>query len=166
MIQEKWPVKGEHIKIQHDNAKPHLIDIEKVCQKSREDGWNISVQYQSPNSPDFNILDLGLFAAIQSLQQEKAMVNIDELVTAVKEAFWDQEPHTLDSVWLSLQKCMEASMLAEGNNNYKIPHMAKEKLRRRGNLPQNIEVSQEALDTAMQKLRPSDWVTVIFLVTL
>lgn len=153
-IQEKWPVQGESITIRQDNAKPHLIDIEKVAEKSREKGWDISVESQPPNSPDFNILDLGFFAAIQSLQQEKAMTNIDELVTAVKEAFWEQEPHTLNSVWLSLQKCMEASMLKEGNNNYKLPHMSKRKLRSSGNLPENITVSQEALEAAIGKLQP------------
>ena len=38
---------------------------------------------QPPNSPDFNILDLGFFNSIQSLQQQKRMTDIDELITAV-----------------------------------------------------------------------------------
>ena len=51
---------------------------------------------------------------------------------------------------------MESSMLQEGNNNYKLPHIGKRKLRSHGNLPENIKVSQEALDTALEKLQPGD----------
>ena len=43
-------------------------------------------------------------------------------------------------------------MLEEGNNRYKIPHPGKNKLRRSGNLPVNISVSQEAINTALNKL--------------
>ena len=80
------------------------------------------------------------------------MSDIDELIAAVEEAYWEQEPQTLDSVWLTWQTCMEASMLEEGNNRYKIPHPGKNKLRRSGNLPVNISVSQEAINTALNKL--------------
>ena len=83
------------------------------------------------------------------------MMDIDELISATEEAYWDQNPQTLDSVWLTLQTCMEASMLEEGNNKYKVPHMGKNKLHKVGKLPRNIKVSQEAIDIAVGKLEPS-----------
>lgn len=36
--------------------------------------------HQPPNNPDINVLDLGLFNAIQTLQYQTAARNIDELI--------------------------------------------------------------------------------------
>lgn len=38
---------------------------------------------QPPYSPDFNVLDLGYFRAIQTLQHKEAPKTVDELVRAV-----------------------------------------------------------------------------------
>ena len=67
-----------------------------------------------------------------------------------------QDPHKLNSVWLTGQSCMEVSMLEEGNNKYKIPHMGKNKLRKNDQLPKNIKASQEAINTALAKLQPPE----------
>ena len=154
-IRENMPSQSKCVVVQQDNAKPHSVDMKKLRDEGLKDGWDISVCNQPANSPDFNVLDLGFFSSIQSLQQEKCMMDIDELISATKEAYWDENPQTLDSVWLTLQTCMEASMLEEGNNKYKVPHMGKNKLRKVGKLPRNIKVSQEAIDIAVGKLEPS-----------
>jgi hypothetical protein len=84
------------IKIQQDNAKSHMpSNHHNVKEHGCSDGWNIDIVNQPPNSPDLNVLDLGFFNAIQTLQHEKAPTNIDELVTAVEEAYWDQEAETV-----------------------------------------------------------------------
>ena len=81
------------------------------------------------------------------------MTDIDELITAVEESFWEQKRENLENVWISLQKCMEFSMMEEGGNRYKLPHMGeKKKLRNRGILPQQITVSEEAINIALEKL--------------
>ena len=80
------------------------------------------------------------------------MTDIDELITAVEESFWEQKRENLENVWISLQKCMECSMMEEGGNRYKLPHMGKNKLRNRGILPQQITVSEDAINIALEKL--------------
>ena len=62
------------------------------------------------DSPDFNVLDLGFFNAIQSLQHQKSPKDIDELVDAVNTAFESMSAETLNNVFLSLQLAFESSM--------------------------------------------------------
>ena len=82
----------------------------------------ITLHHWPPNSPDLNVLDLGFFNSIQTLQHEKAATNIDELVAAVEEAYWEQDPETVNNIFLTQQKVMECVMKSEGKNNYKLPH--------------------------------------------
>lgn len=57
--------------IQQDNARPHTRDDDpEMTAEGLKDGWNIKLQSQPANSPDFNVLDLGFFNAIQSLHHE------------------------------------------------------------------------------------------------
>ena len=42
---------------------------------------------QPPNSRDLNILDLGFFSAIQSLQHKACPKTIEDLVAVVEESF-------------------------------------------------------------------------------
>ena len=58
----------------------------------------------------------------------------------------------LDNVFLTLQSCLEAAMLAKGSNFYKIPHINKSKLRRDGRLQSKIYYSMEAIESATSLL--------------
>nr|GMD13246.1 Transposase, Tc1-like protein [Ipomoea batatas] len=56
--------------------------------KNREAGTLETKPIESPpNSPDMNVLDLGFFRALQSLQHQEAPRNVDELVAATHKAF-------------------------------------------------------------------------------
>jgi hypothetical protein len=60
------------IYIQQDNARPHIKpDHEQFRACSQEDGYDIRLFCQPANSPDLNILDLGFFNAIQSIQHNE-----------------------------------------------------------------------------------------------
>ena len=99
---------------------------------------------QPASSPDLNVLDLGYFHSIQSLQQKKRTNNIEELVAAVTQSFHELHRRTLEKVFLSHQKVMEQVILHDGGNNYKLPHMKKDRLaRQQGQLPDSIPVSEE-----------------------
>ena len=140
-IKEKVPreMKDSTIYIQQDNAKPHLnANDEDLWTAGSENGWDIKMDYQPPNSPDFNVLDLEFFNAIQSLQQEQKMNNIDDLIKSTEEAYENISLTKIENVFLTLQCCMEVSMKLMGGNNYKIPHTSKDKLRREGQLPISI----------------------------
>ncbi|XP_074289083.1 uncharacterized protein LOC141614225 [Silene latifolia] len=76
-IKAKWPSNvSKRIIIQQDNARPHFrnddLDFKRVA---TSDGWEIELAYQTPNSLDLNVLDLGFFRSIQSLQQKKRQSN-------------------------------------------------------------------------------------------
>ena len=131
-IKAKWPSDfSKHIVIQQDNARPHINDNDQDFLKVEQDGeFHITLANQPPNSPDLNINDLGFFRIIQGLQHRKAPKTVSQLVDAVKQAYDEVSPSTLNYVWLSLMNCMTEILKHGGNNNYKLPHMGKEKLQR------------------------------------
>ncbi|ETV79736.1 hypothetical protein H257_06974 [Aphanomyces astaci] len=77
-------------------------------------------------SPDFNVLDLGFFNAIQSLQHQTTARTIDDLIKCVEDAFNSLAWCVLDKTYMTLQKVMEESMKIEGDNVYKLPHLKKD----------------------------------------
>ena len=85
-IKNKWP-KGKaqsRIIIQQDNAKPHLQDNDaELIAECQKNGWYISFRCQPPNSPDFNVLDLGFFNSVEALQHQNAPKSIDDLIECV-----------------------------------------------------------------------------------
>ncbi|XP_023757888.1 uncharacterized protein LOC111906365 [Lactuca sativa] len=85
-IKAKWP-QGHIVPIfiQQDNANPHIdVNDSKFPEVTSRDGFDIRLCFQPPNSPDLNVLDLGFFRAIQSLQEQEVLRTIDELVDAVQ----------------------------------------------------------------------------------
>lgn len=136
-IRQKWPLlSSTTIYIQQDNARPHIrIDDDEFVNMANKDGFDINLVCQPPNSPDLNVLDLGFFRSIQTLQHQEAPKNIDELLAAVDKAFNELSPHCLNNVFLSLQSCMLEVIKSFGNNTYKLPHISKAQLSRIGELP-------------------------------
>ncbi|KAH0641978.1 hypothetical protein KY290_033580 [Solanum tuberosum] len=137
-IRSKWPASDSNIPIfkKQDNARPHIgvNDLEFV-EATQKDGFDIRLCFQPPNSPDLNLLDLGFFRAIQSLQYQKAPSNVDELVEVVERSFDEMKVEQLNHVFLTLQSCMIEVMKDNGGNNYKVPHLNKNRLEREDNLP-------------------------------
>jgi hypothetical protein len=89
-IKEKWPREyiGSPIFIQQDNARTHIDpDDEYFRRVASQDGFDIRLMCQPTNSPDLNILDLGYFRAIESLQYKEAPSSVDDLVKAVEKSF-------------------------------------------------------------------------------
>lgn len=141
-IMQKWPQgASKKIMIQQDNAKPHIKDSDPDFRRAAtQNGFDIRLVQQPPNSPDCNVLDLGFFKAIQSLQFQSACKSLDELVAVVIEAFYTLSAHTLNKVFLTLQTCLIEIMKVKGQNCYKTPHMGKDALMRSDELPINLEV--------------------------
>ncbi|XP_074300843.1 uncharacterized protein LOC141632172 [Silene latifolia] len=128
-IKAKWPERrGRKIFIRQDNSRPHIspndLDFKAAA---TSDGWDMELICQPPNSPDLNILDLGLFRSIQTLQHEKAPKSVVELVNAVVRSYEEVTAVILNHTWLTLQTCMNEILKKKGNNNYKIPHMGKKR---------------------------------------
>lgn len=133
-IRAKWPGRRSRpIFIQQDNARPHsAAAVRAINLAGKSGGWNITMRNQPPNSPDLNVLDLGIFNTIQSLQQQKCSRHVDELIQAVQEAYGETSPTSLSDTFITLQSVMREVLSNEGSNNFKIPHLGKSKNRHKG----------------------------------
>lgn len=150
-IRAKWPhcCAPTTIFIQQDNAKPHINPHDpQFLEIASRDGLNVKLCCQPPNSPDLNVLNLGDFRAIQSLQQQEAPSTVDELVEAVEKSFNEISYDSLNNIFLTLQQCMIEIIKDFGGNNYKVPHMGKNKLQRTEGLPIQLECDRDIVENA------------------
>ena len=89
-IVEKWPTSDRNSRklfIQQDGAKNHIHEDDKLFNDALEENRvNVELYTHSANSPDVNLLDLGFFRAIHSLNNA-ALRNEDELIEAVSDAY-------------------------------------------------------------------------------
>ncbi len=152
-ILAKWPRDVRHVLVQQDNAPAHPAAGPWFSER----GLTVELICQPAQSPDLNVLDLKYFTAIQSLQQEIRTKTLDKLVTAVEDSFKALKRETLENIFYTWCACMEQVMLCAGDNQYPIPHLMKEGLRRdAGCLPSNYVVSQEAATIAQLVLLQRD----------
>jgi hypothetical protein len=144
-----FPDLTKQVIIQQDNARPHIAESDSRFRDIVEDlQLDCVLKNQTPNSPDFNVLDLGFFNSIQSMQQQNPASNIDELIESVIKAYNEIKPETLNNVWLTMMKCMEACLENEGNNKYRIPHVNKQALIKKNELPTTFSVPTELVARA------------------
>ncbi|XP_042003670.1 uncharacterized protein LOC121752615 [Salvia splendens] len=153
-IKAKWPANAsKEIYIQQDNAKPHMksshLQFEAL---TSSDGFQFHLISQPANSLDTNVLGLGFFRAIQSLQDDKLATNIDELLGNVWNSFEELTPQTLNNVFLTLQSCFSKILEVHGGNNYKILHLNKDRLSRTVGLPTSLEVEENLVREILEYL--------------
>ena len=70
------------------------------------------------------------------------MRNFEEMVPRVHHVFDEWPAHKLNNVFLTLQCCMNEVIECNGDNDYRIVHMKKERLERDGRLPRSIRMTQ------------------------
>ncbi|XP_062203760.1 uncharacterized protein LOC133905955 [Phragmites australis] len=152
-IKQKWPTEdfGHPIFIQQDNARTHIDpNDEEFCRVAKEDGFDIRLMCQPPNSPDLNVLDLGFFAALQSKHHKESPKSVEQLVSAVVKAYEEYPNDNSNRVFLTQQSCMREIIRVKGSQKYDIPHMGKLMLERNGELPSrlkcDLQIVQEAED--------------------
>ena len=136
-IRNQWPRSPAMTAvIQQDNAKPHIDPSDSAfAEAASKLGVAVRLTCQPANSPDTNVLDLGFFNAIQSLQHQHGANSIDQLIAAVQTAFDALDRSALTKAFLTHQQCMIETMKVSGGNNYKLPHMGKDRLIRADSLP-------------------------------
>ena len=146
-IVEKWPISDRNARkifIQQDGAKTHIREDDKLFNDALEENRvNAELYTQSPNSPDVNLLDLGFFRAIQSFN-DAVLRNEEELIKAVSEAYNKYPKEKINWTWLTLQGCFNQIITHHGDNDYHIDHITKEKLEQNGNLPDVMDVVDDA----------------------
>ncbi|XP_062208383.1 uncharacterized protein LOC133909852 [Phragmites australis] len=155
VIRAKWPCEDANkpIYIQQDNARPHIAPNDKLfCDAAKQDGFDIRLICQPANSPDFNILDLGFFNSIQSIQYKTTAKTTSELVAAVDKAFQEYSVRQLNRIFLTLHLVMKEAMKDGGGNGYDIPHIKKGMLERQGQLPLQIRCDVSLVQEAMAQI--------------
>ena len=100
---------------------------------------NAGLYTQAANSPDVNLLDLDFFQAIQSFN-DAAPKNKEELIQSVQEACTHYPRKRLNLMWLTLHSVFYQIILCNGDNDYNIKHLSKEKLKQTGQLPNALDV--------------------------
>ncbi|XP_021726177.1 uncharacterized protein LOC110693346 [Chenopodium quinoa] len=153
-IKSKWPDHlSKDVWIQWDNARPHQIprddEFQEACQSN---GFNIQFIYQPAQSPDLNVLDLGLFNVIQSIQYQSFPRNLKELIEKVTEAYELFNPVLNKRCWITLQCCMEEILKDQGGNNFSPPHKGKKRLERLGMLPEVLQVDRGLVQQIVEYL--------------
>ena len=146
-IIEKWPWTdrlSRKIWIQQDGAKSHInTDDQEFREAIQDQELNAGLYTQAANSPDVNLLDLGFFRAIQSFN-DAAPKNEEDLIKSVQFAYNNYPRTNLNRTWLTLQSVFNQIILCNGDNEYDIQHLSKEKLERAGKLPIVLDVVDEA----------------------
>ena len=143
-MKERWPTRNGRIQLQQDGAKSHILEDNMEFKEAVDEiGLNLTVFTQLPNSPDTNILNLGFFRAIQSFNDD-CPANEEELIKSVEKAYGEYPFCKLNCVWLTLQSCFNMIIEDDGGNDYKIPHMGKESMERRGLLPEVLHITPAA----------------------
>ncbi|XP_056689685.1 uncharacterized protein [Spinacia oleracea] len=154
-IMQKWPPSEgpKTIFIQQDNAKTHITHSDPQWQQAHQQGdFTFILVQQPPNNPDLNILDLGLFRSIQSLMHKKMPKDVDAMIGAVNQAYYELEARTLGNVWLSYQYVMNEMLKAKGSNDYDLPHVKKARLFSQGILPIQVIVPMWAVHEGWELL--------------
>ncbi|ETV90435.1 hypothetical protein H310_14779 [Aphanomyces invadans] len=129
-IKGKFPTSTKRVVIQHDNATPHGGITNEDLASVSTDGWTFVLRRQPPNSPDLNVLDLGFFASIQSLQYKLVSRSVDDVIRATLVAFELCDSESLAKVFLTLQAVMRLIVEHGGGNQYRLPHLRKDAMRR------------------------------------
>jgi hypothetical protein len=162
-ILEKWPV-GEMadpnitIRIQQDNAPAHPPAEDPFILGELAKLWDpnelgiltpnkITIYAQPPNSPDTNILDLGLFNALQSAYWTHAPKNSGDIIKMVLETYNAFPAVKVNRIFVTLQSIYDSIIVAHGDNHYQITHMNKDKMEREGTIPRELPLTQDAIET-------------------
>ena len=124
-------------------SKNHISEDDKVFKDTlMEKGINGKLYTQAANSPDINLLDLGVFRAIQSFN-DTAPKNEEELIQLVSVAYESYPWNKINHTWLTLQCCFNQIIMHNADNNYNIDHISKEKLEHIGQLLDVMDVVED-----------------------
>ncbi|KAF0701534.1 Aste57867_8015 [Aphanomyces stellatus] len=129
-IKASFPSASKRVVLQHDNATPHGSVTDRDLEAVSSDGWTFVVRAQPPNSPDLNVLDLGFFASIQSLQYKTMSRTVDDVIRSTLAAFDALCCDKLECVFLTLQAVVGLILEHDGGNNFVLPHLNKASTRR------------------------------------
>lgn len=97
------------------------LDDQEFRRAASDGGFDIRLTFQPPNSPNLNVLDLGFFAAIQSLHQKETTNSVDALIHDVEKSYENYSSKNSNKIFLTLQSYMVEIMKAKDLITTKFP---------------------------------------------
>ena len=138
----------QNVFLHQDNPNTHIRETDPEWQEAARNHprFKISMKQQPFKLPDTNILDLGFFRSLQSLQWKQPPARtIDDLVQNVQNAFAVYDPRVLEKIWLTHQGICDNILIHHGDNNFDPPHIGKDAiLSNDGKLPSRLFLSENA----------------------
>ena len=103
-----------------DNAGGHgKIEVKKQYEKILMDEYNVLIEWQVPNSPETNMLDLGVWVSLQSIVEnihKGKVMQSDVLSQSVEEAFRYISSTVLDKVHSRWKLVLQLLVSGEDTN--------------------------------------------------
>ena len=109
-----------------------LAAVDALAEAGNFPDGKISFYTQPSNSPDLNILDLGLFNALQPAYYGCSPTTNLELIDCVEKTYAEFPSNIINRMWVTLQSVFDSIIVHHGDNNYSMPHMNKEFMEREG----------------------------------
>ena len=130
-IREKMSWSTEPIKVQFDNARPHvnkktMAAIKRACTGQRG-AIDIEIIDQPAQSPDCNANDLGFYASIDSEMPRYRCFDLDGLFKQVERAYKEYPAEKLTKLFETKMLIMEEIIKVKGDNDYQLPHKKQKK---------------------------------------
>ena len=145
---EKWLRRdrlSRKILVQQDRVKNHIHEDDKDFNDTlMEQSINAILYMQAANSPDVNLVDLGVFRAIQSFNNATPKTE-EEMIQAVSAVYDSYLQNNINHTCLTLQCCFNQIIMHKGDNNNNIEHISKERLECIGQLPDVLDVVEDAV---------------------
>ncbi len=95
-------------------------------------------------SPDLNALNLGFFNSLQSVHCRNLCHSYQQLCKNVQSAFVDHKIERVGNIWLTLKAIYNQFMKEKGSSKYTLPHIHKQKLKKKGQLPSSMTICSNA----------------------
>ena len=106
-----------------------------------------------PQSLDLNVIDLGYFHSILSLQKTKVCSEVEDLVSAVVSSYVELDNRKLENVWMTWQLVMLEVIRVGGDNTYVIPHINKAKLEKEGLVRTEVLIKEDIKEKVDEFIR-------------
>ena len=116
-----WVPKSHTIHLVMDNAGGHgTNEVKQDYTNMLKKTFNIEIVWQVPNSPEFNLLDLGAWMAIQSEVEKvhlKRTMQPDVLADSIYTAFQNISPVSLENIHYRWCKVLSLVLQNAGGND-------------------------------------------------
>lgn len=113
--------------IQADNAPPHIgkQNIDRLNTfGAAQQGMKIRVVLQPPQSPDYNVLDLGLFHSLNAgtISYRHGVSDFGDLNTNLQQVFASYPNDVHERIYAKLLDIYRETLKVFGGNTYSLPH--------------------------------------------